>query len=190
MPAPDNPAPDNPARIAARREAVGAWRSSCRASAPSTAKANHTLPTRPASRTALVVAGIGLLASAYLTVEHFAGTRALACPESATINCAKVTTSQWSHIAGVPVAVLGLVYYVVMFALLLPPAWAESRLDPARIAGAVLGVAMVVYLIWVELFRVDAICLWCTAVHLCTIVLLGVVLWHTSALRGTRTGPR
>jgi uncharacterized membrane protein len=31
----------------------------------------------------------------------------------------------------------------------------------------------------VELFKVNAICLWCTAVHAVTIVLLGAVLWRT-----------
>ena len=138
---------------------------------------------RPASRTALVIAALGVIASTYLAVEHYAGPKLLACPESATINCAKVTTSQWSHIAGVPVAVLGLAYYLGMIALLLPPAWAEPRLDRIRVAASALGVAMVLYLIWIELFRVDAICLWCTAVHGCTIALLAVILWHTSVLR-------
>jgi uncharacterized membrane protein len=139
---------------------------------------------RPASRTALVIAVLGLLVSAYLTVEHFAGTSSLACPESATINCAKVTTSQWSHIAGVPVAVLGLAYFLAVLVLLLPRAWAEPRLDRVRVVVGVLGVAMVLYLLWIELFRVDAICLWCTAVHVCTVALLAVILWHTSVLRG------
>ena len=148
-------------------------------------------PARTASRTALAIAALGLLASAYLTVEHYTGSKALACPESATINCAKVTTSQWSRIAGIPVAVLGLTYYLAMLALLLPPAWARPRLDRMRVAAAVLGVAMVLYLIWIELFRVDAICPWCTAVHICTVALLAAVLWHTSVLRGAHpTGPR
>jgi uncharacterized membrane protein len=38
-------------------------------------------------------------------------------------------------------------------------------------------------LVWAELFRVDAICLWCTAVHVCTLALLGAVLWTTSSQR-------
>jgi uncharacterized membrane protein len=42
---------------------------------------------------------------------------------------------------------------------------------------------MVLYLVWIELFRVGAICLWCTAVHAFTIVLFAVVLWHTSVVR-------
>jgi uncharacterized membrane protein len=47
----------------------------------------------------------------------------------------------------------------------------------------VLGVAVVLYLLWIELFRVDAICLWCTVVHACSVALLATTLWHTSSLR-------
>ena len=36
---------------------------------------------------------------------------------------------------------------------------------------------------WVELFRVNALCLWCTAVHVCTLALLGTVLWRTADRR-------
>jgi uncharacterized membrane protein len=39
--------------------------------------------------------------------------------------------------------------------------------------------------VWVELFRVDAICLWCTVVHVSSVVLLGAVLWTTSTVRDT-----
>ena len=113
----------------------------------------------------LVLALIGLAISVYLTVEHFTTSALLACPESATINCAKVTTSRWSHIAGIPVAVLGLAYFVVMTGLLLPVSWRRPALDPVRIVGATTGVVMVLYLVWIELFRVNAICLWCTGVH-------------------------
>jgi len=124
------------------------------------------------------VALLGLAISAYLTVEHFTGSTTLACPEGATINCAKVTSSAWSELVGVPVAVLGLGFFVLMSALLSPPAWRRQALDPVRVAAVTAGVAMVLYLIWVELFRVNAICLWCTAVHACTVILLGTVLWR------------
>lgn len=127
-----------------------------------------------------VVALVGLVISAYLTVEHFTGSTTLACPEGATINCAKVTSSSWSEIVGVPVAVLGLGYFVVVSALLSPWAWRRRALDPLRIVAVTAGVAMVLYLVWVELFRVNALCLWCTAVHACTVVLLGTVLWRVA----------
>jgi uncharacterized membrane protein len=125
---------------------------------------------------------LGLVVAGYLTVEHFSSSATLACPESATINCAKVTTSQWSHVLGIPVALLGLLYFVGMLALCCPPAWRIVALDRVRIAAAALGVLSVLYLIWIELFRVDAICIWCTAVHICTLGLFGAVLWRTSVL--------
>jgi uncharacterized membrane protein len=34
----------------------------------------------------------------------------------------------------------------------------------------------VIYLVWAELFRLEAICLWCTVVHVVTVLLLGLVL--------------
>lgn len=38
------------------------------------------------------------------------------------------------------------------------------------------GVPLVLYLIWAELFRINAICLWCTAVHILTIALFTIVI--------------
>jgi uncharacterized membrane protein len=130
---------------------------------------------------ALAFAVIGLAASAYLTVEHFTAAVVLACPENSTINCAKVTTSKWSHVLGIPVAVLGLVYFVVMVALCLPPAWRIASLDRWRVAAAGVGALSVLWLIYLELFQIDAICLWCTAVHAATIGLLASVLLRTAA---------
>jgi uncharacterized membrane protein len=127
------------------------------------------------------VALLGLAISTYLTIEHFTTAATLACPETGMINCAKVTTSSWSHIGSVPVAVLGLSFFAAMSALCSPRAWRFNELDSVRIAGAAVGVAFAIYLIWVELFRLNAICLWCTAVHTCTVLLFAAVLWTTAA---------
>jgi uncharacterized membrane protein len=35
---------------------------------------------------------------------------------------------------------------------------------------------MVVYLVWAELFRIDAICLWCTVVHALTVAPFAVLV--------------
>lgn len=139
--------------------------------------------TRHGGLASLIIALAGLALSAYLTVEHFSSGTTLACPESATINCQKVTTSHWSHLGPIPVAVLGLVFFAAMSGLCVPPAWRRRTLDPVRVAGAALGVLTALVLVWIELFRIDAICLWCTTVHLCSLVLLGTVLWTTSTFR-------
>ena len=72
-----------------------------------------------------------------------------------------------------PVSVLGLVFFAVMLVLQLPAMWdREDRLiRSARVAWSVVGLGTVVYLLYTELFRIDAICLWCTAVHVLTFVL-------------------
>lgn len=130
---------------------------------------------------ALIPAVLGLLVSGYLTVEHFTSSTTFACPESATVNCQKVTTSSYSHLFGVPVALGGLLYFVVMVALVSPPAWRVAALDRVRVVAAGLGVVAVLYLVWAELLRIDAICLWCTAVHVSTVWLFVAVLWYRSA---------
>lgn len=133
-----------------------------------------------------LVSLLGVAVSAYLTVEHFTASATFACPETATINCQKVTTSQWSHVGPVPVAVLGLLFFAGMAVLCSPAAWRVRAAAPVRVAGAALGVLVALYLVWIELFRVDAICLWCTVVHLCALVLLATVLWTSTGLHTRR----
>ena len=125
----------------------------------------------------LVVAGLGL--STYLTYEHFTNNTTLACSIGGAVDCAKVTTSAWSTFMGVPVAVLGLVFFVVALGLCLPSTWRrpEAWLDAVRLGWMTVGVGMVLYLVWAELFRINAICLWCTAVHVVTFLLWIVVLF-------------
>ncbi len=125
--------------------------------------------------------GLSLVAVAiasYLTVTHYSDPAALACPDTGIVNCPLVTTSSWSLVLGVPLAVLGLVWAVAMTALTLPWAWRSGAawVDRARLAASGTAAAMVMYLVYVELFRIGAICLWCTAMHLTVVGLFAVVL--------------
>ena len=127
------------------------------------------------------VAGLGV--AGYLTYEHFTSSSTLACSDNGVVNCLKVTTSSYSAVAGVPVAVLGLVFFAVILVLQLPSMW--RRPDPAvrlgRLAWAVVGLCTVLYLLYAELFAIDAICLWCTSVHVLTLALFGTTVYATSA---------
>lgn len=125
----------------------------------------------------LVLSVLGLVLSAYLTYEHFTGSKSLICNNTQTVNCLQVTTSQWSRLLGMPVAVLGLAYFVAMTLLCLPVVWrrAPRAVDQLRLGMAFVGLLMVFYLVWAELFKIHAICLWCTGVHITTFVLLVVL---------------
>jgi uncharacterized membrane protein len=130
-------------------------------------------PPRWLSLGSLSLALLGLAVSVYLTVEHYTASTTLACPGAGAIDCVKVTTSAQSRFLGAPVALLGALFFVAMVALTLPVTWRwrARAFSRTRIGLTVLGVAFVIYLIYVELFVVDAICLWCTAVHIITIAL-------------------
>lgn len=116
------------------------------------------------------LAGLGV--AAYLTYEHYSGSTSLVCSDKGIVNCLRVTTSSYSKVAGVPFAVLGVVFFAVMLAFQLPVTW--NRPEPAirvgRLAWATFGVATVLYLVYTELFLIDAICLWCTVVHVLTFI--------------------
>jgi uncharacterized membrane protein len=125
------------------------------------------------------LAVIGLAVSIYLTYKHFQHTPLAGCSESGTVNCTKVTTSPQSEIFGhIPVAVTGLAYYVGMVALTSPWAWrmANPWVARLRLAAAVSGVGMVVYLVYVEAVQLKAICLYCTGVHIVTFLLFLTIL--------------
>lgn len=130
----------------------------------------------------LALCAVGLAAAGYLTYEHFSASVTLACPDTGHINCLKVTTSTYSRIVGIPVALLGLLYFVVATPLCLPVAWRSpyAAVRWLRLGGATIGVAFVVYLVWAELYRIDAICLYCTAVHVTTVLLFIVIALGTA----------
>ncbi|UWZ53110.1 vitamin K epoxide reductase family protein [Dactylosporangium aurantiacum] len=128
----------------------------------------------------LVLSVLGLALSLYLTIEHYSSSTTLACPDTGALNCLKVTTSAQSTVFGVPVAVLGLLYFAVMIVLSL--LWRSTRRDVrlARLASSAVGVLFVVWLVFAELFTLDAICLWCTGVHVLAVGLFAVTALGTA----------
>jgi uncharacterized membrane protein len=129
--------------------------------------------------TSLVLSIAGLLVSAYLTFEHYTGNETLACTVTEVIDCAKVTESAWATFMGVPVALLGLLFFVALTVLVLPSVWRrpEPWLDRVRLGWVTIGLVMALYLVWAELFRIHAICLWCTVVHVATFALWIIILF-------------
>lgn len=139
----------------------------------------RTAPVAPrwAWPTSLGLAASGLAVSIYLTIEHFTRSTTLACPATGIVNCQKVTESAQSSFLGVPVALLGALYFAGLLALTLPAAWRSpnAAIGRLRLGLAGVGVAFVLYLVYAELFILDAICLWCTVIHIVAVALFAVV---------------
>jgi uncharacterized membrane protein len=97
---------------------------------------------------------VGIAIAAYLTYVHYAHTS----PICTTGGCEKVQKSKYAELVGVPVALLGLATYVVLFAL------SFVRRIEALFAAALIsliGVAFSGYLLWAQLGPIGAICQWC-----------------------------
>jgi uncharacterized membrane protein len=74
--------------------------------------------------------------------------------------CQAVAESSYSHLAGVNIAVLGIVGYVLLLGCAL------LRGDGARMVGfavSLAGFGYSLYLTYLELFTIEAICQWCVA---------------------------
>jgi uncharacterized membrane protein len=174
---------------------TGAARNGAAARTPRTAEVRVEVAERgPApwlqiATLALALAGLGV--SIYLTIAHFTESVLAGCSESGLVNCTKVTTSPESYVFGIPVAVLGLAFFVFAVAIMSPWAWQSARREVhlVRIASMVVGIGFVLYLIYAELFIIGSICLYCTSVHAITFVLF-VLTAFAAAAWGLKPGAR
>jgi len=116
---------------------------------------------------ALALAGIGV--ATYIAIAE-AGGSAPVCLAGGE-GCATVAASDYSELAGINVAVMGIVGYVAIGAAAL------VRGDAGRFAGfllALAGFGFSAYLTYLELFVIDAICQWCVASAVLMTLLLAV----------------
>jgi uncharacterized membrane protein len=105
---------------------------------------------------ALAAAGVAI--AAYLTWIHYQP-GALVCLRGST-GCETVSKSSYAELGGVPVALLGLVAYVV----LLVSAFLRALVAVAAAAAiALAGLAFAGWLVYVQASILDAWCAWCLA---------------------------
>jgi uncharacterized membrane protein len=106
---------------------------------------------------AIACCALGLAIAGYLTYVHYAGVSPVC---EIAHGCEKVQSSRWSEVAGVPVALLGLLGYAGILAALFVPG--EAGLMAAA-GQALVGAGFSAYLTYREIFTIDAICIWCVA---------------------------
>ena len=104
---------------------------------------------------AAAVAASGVALAAYLTWAHYADA-SVACVVGG--GCETVQESSYAEIAGVPVALLGLLGYAAVVALI---AWDVPTARLTAAALAFVGLVFSGYLLIVQVFVIDALCTWC-----------------------------
>jgi len=131
----------------------------------------------------IAIATVGLGVASYLTYVHYSGIPPVC---SAGGSCLEVQTSVYSKLAGVPVALMGLIGYVAILGSLLIRESEESRF--ATMTIAVVGFGFSAYLTYRELFSIHAVCEWCASSAVMMTILAGLAIWRF--LRGEAAPPR
>jgi uncharacterized membrane protein len=131
----------------------------------------------------IVLAALGVAITIYLTILHY-DNGVVFCVQHGN-PCETVQHSIYSKVEGVPVALLGLIGYVVILAALLAPNRDYLRL--AVLATALFGVIFSGYLTYREIFTLKEICEWCvTSATIMVVLLIGAAIRY---VRGFASSP-
>ena len=109
----------------------------------------------------LTLSLIGFLDASYLAVKHYLG-EPVVC--SLLEGCEEVLTSKYAIVAGVPVALFGVFYYLAVFILII--LYCDTgKTQFLRFAAylTILGFAASLWFVYLQLFVIGAICLYCMA---------------------------
>jgi uncharacterized membrane protein len=109
----------------------------------------------------IVLSVLGLVVAGYLSWSHFSG-EPVYC--GGANSCELVNSSRFAYLGPVPVALIGLIgYLVILVLILIPPG--EDRQWPMLLifGGALIGTLLQWYLFYIEVAVLRAICYWCVA---------------------------
>ena len=120
---------------------------------------------------------VGLTIASYLSVVELAGYAPVCGPVK---GCEEVALSQYSRIGGIPVAVYGVILSVTLLTLAI--AWWRTDIYGlllAHYALSLAGVLFEVYFLYLQLFVIHAVCVWCTTYGLSLILrfVIALVIW-------------
>lgn len=131
-----------------------------------------------------LVALVGFFVALYLALYKLGLIGTLACGAG---GCETVQLSRWAMFLGLPVAAWGVGYYALVLALALASIqerWADSRgLQLGMLLVTGWGVLFSIWLTYLELFVIDAICRWCVVSALLAVALFVLVLLDWRAAR-------
>lgn len=116
----------------------------------------------------------GFVAATYLTYTKLAGIE----PVCGTGGCAVIATSKWSEVFGIPVTLLGMATYVLIFGSTF------VKGENGKLAGAFfasIGAAFSIWLQYQALFVMEHFCPWCFVSAVCMLLL--AVLTITRVVR-------
>jgi uncharacterized membrane protein len=118
---------------------------------------------------------VGLVVATYLSTVELQGELPYCGPLH---GCETVALSEYSRIAGVPVAVFGVLLSLSLLTLAI--AWIRSgrlALLAAHYALSLVGVVFEVYFTYLEVVVIGAMCVWCVTYGLSLVARFAIALW-------------
>jgi uncharacterized membrane protein len=116
---------------------------------------------------------VGLMDSAYLTYLSFSPPTSCPLGEFSIFSCNEVIYSQYAHVYGISVALLGLGWFVIALGLILI-AWRNVRLIRAVVVWSLLGAVGIAGFVYTEIFLLGSICPLCTIAHVAGLAILAL----------------
>jgi uncharacterized membrane protein len=116
---------------------------------------------------------VGLTDSAYLTYLSFSPPTSCPIGEFSIFSCNEVIYSQYAHVYGISVALLGLGWFVIALGLILI-AWRNVRLVRGVVVWSLLGAVGVAGFVYAEIFLLGSICPLCTIAHVAGLAILAL----------------
>jgi uncharacterized membrane protein len=124
--------------------------------------------------TLIVLAFVGMCWASYLSYVHYSGAAPVCSIKGNP--CAQVQKSQYSELAGVPVALIGAIGYLLILGTLLSSESERSRFIVAALSLG--GFAFSAYLTYRELFSLHKICEDCVASAVIMTIIMCLALWR------------
>lgn len=118
---------------------------------------------------------VGFLNATYLSVEHFMGNIP---PCVVTSGCSTVLTSEWSIVLGIPIALLGALFYLLLMVLTI--VFLKTKKSAYLLTASFitfLGITASICLMILQIFVIKSLCLYCTISAITSLILFMIALY-------------
>lgn len=136
-----------------------------------------------------IISILGILISGYLTYDHYNDTGF--CLSTEEDSCSKVTQSEYSHIFSIPIALFGLVAYLLIFIFsimhLSGNIKKSRRLFNIFIVYAFLALGYSIFLFYISLFVFGTICMFCFSLYVLNFLIFLATIFKIKHYRKYRT---
>jgi uncharacterized membrane protein len=129
----------------------------------------------------MALALVGLIDSAYLAYLSLSPPTSCPVGEFSIFSCNEVIYSQYAHVYGISVAMLGLGWFILALGLVLV-AWRNARFIYSVVVWSLLGAVGVAGFVYTEIFLLGSICLLCTIAHVMGLAILALSVAYIRAL--------